>query len=116
MKPAIYGIPNCDSIRKARKWFEQHGIEYQFIDVRETPPSRDQVNDWIEAVGRAALINKRSTTWKTLGVAERDETEQGDTLSVLLNHPTLIKRPVLEHAGEVMVGFNAEQYRERFSV
>lgn len=114
MKPVIYGIPTCDSIRKARKWFDAQDINYEFIDVRATPPSRAQVASWIEVVGHSALINKRSTTWKNMSDKERTEVEHGDSLSVLLANPTLIKRPVLEYDGEIAVGFSADSYQQRF--
>ena len=114
MKPVIYGIPTCDSIRKARKWFDAQSIDYQFIDVRQTAPTREQVAGWIEAVGQKAMINKRSTTWKNMSDTERHEVEHGDALKVLLANPTLIKRPVLEYAGDTAVGFSADDYAARF--
>lgn len=115
MQPVIYGIPNCDSIKKARQWFDSHAVAYTFIDVRQDAPSREQLGHWMACVGAKLLINKRSTTWKNMNASEQRETEQGDTLAVLLHHPTLIKRPVLEHAGDVIVGFNADLYAQRFT-
>lgn len=115
MKPLIYGIPTCDSIRKARKWFDANNIEYSFSDVRQQCPSRAQIASWIEAVGPKALINKRSTTWKNMNDAARHDVEQGDTLAVLLANPTLIKRPVLEYQGDIAVGFSADDYARRFN-
>jgi len=116
MKPIIYGIPTCDSIRKARKWFDANGISYLFVDLRETAPSRQQVADWMTAVGDSALVNKRSTTWKNMSDNERNEAEHGDVLAVLLANPTLIKRPVLEYQGNTAVGFNANDYASRFGI
>ena len=116
MLPIIYGISNCDTVRKARKWLADQGIEYQFVDVRDTPPTRERIGDWIASAGKDVLVNKRSTTWKTMDKAEREETENGDTLSILLTYPTLIKRPVLEYNGAIDVGFNADNYGTRFNV
>lgn len=116
MTPVIYGIPNCDSIRKARKWFEANDIEYRFVDVRQTPPSSGEVSAWMAAVGQQALVNKRSTTWKQMGPEQRQQVESGDALPILLAHPTLIKRPVLEYAGQVAVGFSADDYSNRFEI
>ena len=116
MLPIIYGISNCDTVRKARKWLADQGIEYQFVDVRDTPPTRERIGDWIASAGKEVLVNKRSTTWKNMDNAEREEAENGDTLAVLLSHPTLIKRPVLEHNGAIDVGFNADNYGTRFNV
>ena len=116
MKPIIYGIPNCDSIRKARQWFDANGIGYTFVDFRRTALSEDKVAGWLKAVGQTTLVNKRSTTWKQMSDSERSEVEQGDSLSVLLAHSTLIKRPVLEYQGDIAVGFSAQDYASRFGV
>ena len=116
MKPIIYGIPTCDSIRKARKWFDTNGIDYLFVDLRDNLPSRQQVASWIAAVGDTALINKRSTTWKNMSDNERNEAEHGDVIAVLLANPTLIKRPVLEYQGNTAVGFSADDYASRFGI
>src|SRR5210317_2332347 len=97
MKPVIYGIPTCDSVRKARKWFEAESIEYDFVDFRKQAPTREQLGTWLAALGNNALINKRSTTWKQLSDAERNEVEHGDSIAILLAQPTLIKRPLLEY-------------------
>lgn len=114
MQVVVYGIPNCDSIKKARNWFQANSVDYTFVDVRQNPPTREQLGHWMDCVGPKVLINKRSTTWKNMTTEEQQQTECGDTLSVLLKHPTLIKRPVLEHTGEVFVGFNADTYARRF--
>ena len=114
MNPVIYGIPNCDSIKKARRWFESQGLDYTFIDFRNTAPTPLQLNQWIAAVGEKALLNRRSTTWKNLSEHDRLEAENGNALALLQTHPTLIKRPVLEHGGETAVGFNAAEYATRF--
>lgn len=114
MTPVIYGIPNCDSIKKARRWFESEGLEYLFVDFRKTAPSQTQLSQWVAAVGEKTLLNRRSTTWKNLSEQERGEAENGNVESILLKHPTLIKRPVLEHNGETAVGFNATDYAARF--
>ena len=114
MKPVIYGIPNCDSIKKARRWFESQDLDYTFVDLRKTAPTPPQLTQWIAAVGEKALLNRRSTTWKNLSEHDRLEAENGNALALLLAHPTLIKRPVLEHEGETAVGFNAAEYATRF--
>lgn len=115
MTATLFGIPNCDTVRKARKWLEASGIDHQFIDFRETPTPPDQLRSWLAQVG-APLLNKRSTTWKQLTDSERQAAEQyGDALIALLGaHPTLIKRPVLEHEGRVRVGFSASDYANEF--
>lgn len=115
MKAVIYGIPNCDTIKKARRWLEAQGVDYTFVDFRKTAPIAEQVAGWITAVGQKKLVNRRSTTWKNLPEQERRAVEDGDAISVLVSHPTLIKRPVLEHRGQTVVGFNATDYAQQFN-
>lgn len=110
----LYGIPNCDSVKKARVWLADHGIDYSFVDVRENTPPKSHIDGWIATLGAAPLVNKRSTTWKNMDSAERDNAENGDTCAVLLANPTLIKRPVLEHQDILDVGFNAAKYATYF--
>ena len=110
----IYGIPNCDSVKKARKWLEANDISYTFVDVRENTPPAAQIERWISMLGPEKMVNKRSTTWKNMSDEERTEAQTGSTASVLLANPTLIKRPVLEHKDVLDVGFKAEIYAAYF--
>ena len=112
----IYGIPNCDSVKKARQWLSNNGIDYEFVDVRENTPSKSHIDGWIATLGAAPLVNKRSTTWKNMDSEARDNAENGDTCAVLLANPTLIKRPVLEHNGILDVGFSAATYANHFGI
>lgn len=114
--PTIYGIANCDTIRKARKWLDAHQIAYEFVDVREQLPSPSQMSLWLEKVGVEQLVNRRSTTWRNLPDSARKALECGDAQQILLDHPTLIKRPVLELGNEVIVGFSADHYQQHFNV
>ena len=114
-RPILYGIPNCDSVRKARRWLETQQIEYQFVDDKDTPPTLATLNSWLVAVGEAHLVNRRSTTYRQLQKADKKALEGGTTASVLADHPTLIKRPVLDWKGQVSVGFSAVDYAHRFN-
>jgi len=111
----IYGIPNCDSVKKARKWLETQDIAYTFVDVRENTPPNTQIAHWVSVLGPEKMVNKRSTTWKNMSEDERAKAQTGDTVGVLLANPTLIKRPVLEHNDVLDVGFKAEAYAAYFS-
>ncbi len=114
--PTIYGIANCDTIRKTRKWLDAHHIAYDFVDVREQLPSPAKMSVWLEKVGVEQLINRRSTTWRNLADSARKALESGKAQQVLLDHPTLIKRPLLELGQEVIVGFSADHYQRQFNV
>ena len=114
MTANLYGIPNCDTVRKARKWLTDNGIDHQFIDVRENTPPKSQIGQWVAFLGAAKMVNKRGTTWKNLSGADRAEAESGDTTAVLLDNPTLIKRPVLEYGDVLDVGFSVDAYTHYF--
>ena len=114
MTANLYGIPNCDTVRKALKWLTDNGIDHQFIDVRENTPPKSQIAHWVMSLGATKMVNKRSTTWKNLSDADRNEAENGDTTAVLLANPTLIKRPVLEYRDVLDVGFSVDAYNYYF--
>jgi len=108
----MYGIKNCDTIKKARKYLESHNIDYEFHDFREDGLNPIQLRAWMKELGWKKLINKRSTTWRNLP----DETKQNmdETLALVVaeEQPTIIKRPVLELPNKVMVGFSEKTYQD----
>lgn len=110
----LYGIPNCDTVRKARKWLTTHGVEYQFHDLRKDGLSAKQLKYWAQTVGWETLLNRRGQTWRKLPAnAKADLTEAG-ALKLMQAEPTLIKRPVLEIKPRVHVGFKDTDYEELF--
>lgn len=114
MTTNLYGIPTCDTVRKAKKWLTENGIEHNFVDVRENTPPKTQIEHWVNSLGAAKMVNKRSTTWKNMSDVDRNEAETGDTSAILLANPTLIKRPVLEHGDVLDVGFSVDAYSNYF--
>ena len=113
-QPTLFGIPNCDTVRKARKWLDDHGLTHEFVDLRADTPSGTKISEWLSAVGSQRLINRRSTTFKQLSEGDKAALEGGDNVSVLQAQLTLIKRPVLEWNNAVSVGFKAEDYAQLF--
>ena len=109
----IYGIPNCDKCRNARKWFEQHNIDYRFHDVRSDGITHEMIADWLEHLDASTLINTRSTTWRGLDVTERDQLGL-QTCELLSNHPTLLKRPLIVHGTHYSVGYDEARWTELF--
>ena len=104
----IYGIKACDTCRKALKWLEAEGRAHQWRDIREQPQDEFTVRRWLEAVGPETLVNRRSTTWRQMDETSRTAAmDPAESVGVLLAHPTLVKRPVFECEGKVLVGFNA---------
>lgn len=103
----IYGINNCDSCRKARKWLDDSGRQYRWHDLRQDGPDEAALRGWVEAVGVKHLVNRRSTTWRGLDEGDRARAADPNTAPGLLSrYPTLIKRPVFELTNKVLVGFD----------
>jgi len=115
-QPTLFGILNCDTVRKARKWLDDHGLTHEFVDLRADTPSVKKISEWLSVVGHERLINRRSTTFKQLSEGDKATLEGGDAVSVLRTQPTLIKRPVLEWNSTVSVGFKAEDYAQLFNI
>ncbi len=111
----LYGIKNCDTVKKARKWLDQHGVEYEFHDFRENGVDEMAVKAWLEELGWETLVNKRSTSWKALDPATRETMDNTSALSAILSQPTLIKRPLLDIGHERHTGFSAAAYAKIFN-
>jgi arsenate reductase len=107
----VYGIKQCDTCRKALKWLEGQGKEHRFHDFRIDGLNAELLQSWLESPFAGALVNRRSTTWRQLSEAQRQS--QGDALlNLLLQHPTLIKRPVFVTDEIVALGFNPRELAE----
>jgi Spx/MgsR family transcriptional regulator len=115
MTANLYGIPTCDTVRKARRWLTENCIDHEFIDVRENTPPKSQIDHWVASLGASKMVNKRSTTWKNLSDTDRAEAESGDITALLLANPTLIKRPVLDYGDVLDVGFSVDTYTHYFN-
>lgn len=107
----LYGIKNCDTVKKARRWLEDHGIEYQFHDFRQDGLDKKQLSGWVEQLGWEAILNKRSTTWRNLSDKEKAISTNQQAIKLLLSNPTLIKRPVVEKNKTVFVGFKEAEFQ-----
>ncbi len=111
----LYGISNCDTVKKARTWLDTQGANYTFHDFRKDGITEADIKTWVDALGWEGLINKRSTTWKQLDDAIKAELSDNTIIPILLKSPTLIKRPLLAQNGEYSVGFKAADYEKRFA-
>ena len=107
----LYGIRNCDTVKKARRWLDEHAIAYRFHDFRADGLDKRRLAHWTEQLGWEALLNRGGTTWRQLPSLQRDKVEDADSaLAVMLAHASLIKRPVLERCDVLRVGFSAAEY------
>ena len=108
----IYGIPNCDSCRNARKWLEQHDVLHEFHDIRADGLELQAIHRWANRVGWQKLLNTRSQTWRQVAQEVRDNIDEGSALALMFEQPTLIKRPVFEDRDLIIVGFDKDIYAE----
>lgn len=112
----LYGISNCDTIRKARKWLQAASLDIPFHDVRKEGLDADTLQSWIDALGWEALLNKRGTTFRQLADEQKQNIDQSKAKALMLEQPAMIKRPVLEHEGQLYIGFSADQYGQIFQL
>ena len=110
----LYGIKNCDTVKKARKWLEEHGIDYRFHDFRGDGLEEETVQAWLDELGWPNLVNKRSTTWQALDEQMREHMDTSSALAAIMEHPTLIKRPLLDTGHERHTGFSVANYQKIF--
>ncbi|SRR5690625_4642605 len=113
--PVLYGISNCDTVKKARLWLESQGIPYQFHDVRKDGLDQETVEYWLQQLGWEQVINRRGTSWRQLPEQEREAIDDTRAVAAILNQPTLFKRPLLQLGNAVHVGFKPDQYEALFS-
>lgn len=110
----IYGIRNCDTMKKALAWLDAHGIEYTFHDYKKQGIDADSIRRWLEQTERGVLVNTRGTTWRKLAPAEQDIDTDTKAVDLMIAHPSLIKRPVLATDNGLLVGFKPALYADHF--
>ena len=108
----VYGIKNCDTVKKALKWLDTHDIAYRFHDFRQDGINKTDLQQWSKAVGWEALLNKRSTTWRQLPDQDKDDIDASKAITLMLSNPTLIKRPVITTGKTTLVGFKEADYKK----
>jgi arsenate reductase len=111
----LYGIRNCDTVRKARRWLADHQIDYRFHDLRSDGLGDELLDAWIEDLGWENLLNRRGTSWRQLPVERRERLNAARARKLLLENPAIIKRPLLERGGARYLGFSDALYTSLFS-
>jgi len=111
----LYGIPSCDTCRQARKWLDENDIAYDFHDVRSEGLDAQMLERWSKRLGWEKLLNKQSLTWRKVPQVDRDNMNKSRALLTMIEHPTLLKRPVLESTKMMAVGFSPDRYEEIFA-
>lgn len=110
----VHGIPNCDTVKKARAWLDQHGIAYRFHDFRKDGADPAMIAGWAAEAGWETLLNRAGTTFRKLPETERAVADAAQAVRIMAANPSAIKRPVVTGAGPVIVGFKPEAWAGRF--
>jgi arsenate reductase len=109
----VYGIKNCDTMKKAMNWLSDHGIAYEFVDYKKAGVAEAGLPDWNARAGWEKLLNTRGLMWKKLSDEERANVDEAKALQLMTQYPALIKRPVLDAGSQLLVGFTPENYAEK---
>lgn len=110
MKTAIYGIPNCDTMKKARAWLDSHRVTHEFHNYKVSGIEPAKLAGWAKVVGWESLLNRSGTTFRKLPDGAKQNLDEAKALRLMVEQPSLIKRPVLERGKTLLVGFSAEKY------
>jgi len=110
----LYGIPNCDTIKKARGWLREHDIDFVFHDYRKQGVNQQQLQSMVAELGWEAMLNRRGSTWRALPENVRARIDKASALRLMLDNPAIIKRPILATEGRLHIGFSTQQYQEIF--
>jgi arsenate reductase len=108
----LYGIKNCDTMKKARKWLDDHRIEYHLHDYRTDGVPAETLQNWVKILGWETLLNRRGTTWRRLPEPQRENLNETRAIQLMLKQPAIIKRPVLELGKSLLVGFSEKDYEK----
>ncbi len=108
----LYGIPNCDTIKKARKWLKDNNVDHTFHDYKKLGVPEKELTFWVKKLGWEILLNKRGTTWRKLDEEIKNSVNEQSAIQIMLKNPSIIKRPVLVKNNKILVGFNIEDYSQ----
>ncbi len=111
----IFGIKNCDTMKKAFAWLDQHDVRYEFHDYKKAGIDATRLKKWSTQVGWEILLNTRGTSWRKLSAAQQADMDEAKAIRLMGENPSLIKRPVLENGKALLVGFDAARYQEEFA-
>jgi arsenate reductase len=114
MTVTIYGIKNCDTMKKARAWLDQRRVDYAFHDYKTEGIGRGQLEGWAKDVGWETLLNRAGTTFRKLPDKDKEGLTQAEAIKLMLDQPSMIKRPVIESGKALLVGFKPEEYEKAF--
>jgi arsenate reductase (glutaredoxin) len=106
----LYGIPNCDTVKKARAWLDAQGVAYQFHDFKKEGIDQDRLRGWVQAAGWERVLNRKGTTFRQLEPAQKEGLDAEKAIRLMAAQPSTIKRPVVESGDGLLVGFDADEW------
>ena len=115
MTVTLYGIPNCDTVKKARVWLDGHGVGYAFHDYKKFGADPAKLAEWVAAAGWEAVLNRAGTTFRALPDADKADLNTDTAIAIMLANPSTIKRPVLESGDVLLAGFKPDTYLSAFN-
>lgn len=115
MTLTLYGIPNCDTVKKARRWLDDHGVAYDFHDYRKDGLDAARLQGWIDTLGWEKLLNRSGTTFRKLPEAAKEGLDATSAKALMLDQPAMIRRPLVDADGDLSVGFSADDWQRRFA-
>ncbi len=107
----LYGIANCDTMKKARKWLDLNNLKYEFHDYKKLGVPEKHLKDWVKSAGWEVVLNKRGTTWRKLDDEVKNSIDENLSIQVMIDNPSAIKRPVLENGKMLLIGFKEDEYK-----
>ena len=116
METTLYGIRNCDTIKKARAWLESNNVDYAFHDYKTAGIDREKLEHWCRELGWEVLLNRAGTTFRKLSDQDKMVNDAQKAIALMLAQPSIIKRPVLDHNGRLLAGFKPETFQRAFRV
>jgi arsenate reductase len=111
----MYGIKNCDTVKKARAWLDAHKVDYQFHDYKTEGIDRARLEKWVKALGWETVLNRAGTTFRKLPDKDKEGLTEKKAIALMLDQPSMIKRPMIEKSGKLLIGFKPEAYDKTFS-
>ncbi len=111
----VYGIKNCDTMKKARAWLEDAGVAYAFHDYKTAGIDKTTLTGWLKSVGWETLLNRAGTTFRKLPGADKENLTEAKAIELMLDQPSMIKRPVVDHGGQLLVGFKPAEFEKAFA-
>jgi arsenate reductase (glutaredoxin) len=115
MTITLYGIPNCDTVKKARVWLDGHGLAYAFHDYKKAGANAAQLARWCDALGWDKVINRAGTTFRKLPDSDKADLDQVKAITLMMAQPGMIKRPIVEHPGGLLLGFKDAEWAAAFA-